>query len=78
MRSRCRTTPECSGGRRTARWQRFTFRSLRAGELFERLTIFKPPVVTEAVMIGLWVLYVVATLMLMAVGVRLGLRAKKG
>jgi hypothetical protein len=48
----------------------------RAGEVFERLTIFKPPVVTESVMVGLWAAYVAATILLMASGVRIGMRIK--
>jgi len=47
------------------------------GALFERLTVFKPPIVTEGVMIGLWVGYVIATVMLMVMGVRIGMRIKR-
>ena len=44
----------------------------RPDEMFERLAAFKPPAVTETVLIGLWGLYVVATLMLVFAAVQLG------
>jgi hypothetical protein len=50
----------------------------RVGQMFERLTVFKPPIVTESVMIGLWAVYVLATVMLIAIGVRMGCEVKQG
>jgi hypothetical protein len=41
----------------------------RAGEMFARLTVFKPALVTENVMVGLWGMYVVGTAMLIGIAV---------
>jgi hypothetical protein len=50
---------------------------LRFGELFQRLTVFKPPMLTAAPMVALWVLYVAATVALIVAGVQLA-RGSKG
>jgi hypothetical protein len=54
----------------------FHVAGFRPGEMFQRLTAFKPAVVSEPVMIGMWALYVCATLMLMVMGIRLGMSAR--
>jgi hypothetical protein len=49
----------------------FHFAGFRPGDMFQRLTVLKPPVVTETVIVALWGLYVAATLMLIVIGVRI-------
>jgi hypothetical protein len=47
------------------------------GQVFERLTAFKPAYITTGVMAVLWVLYVIATLALIGGAIRLGVSAGK-
>jgi hypothetical protein len=48
------------------------------GEMFARLAFFKPPFVTEGVLIALWSLYLMATVALLAISVRVSRAVTRG
>jgi hypothetical protein len=60
------------GGLAGLRWSDFD-----AAELFRRLAAFKPPFVTEGVLIASWALYVAATIVLVAAAIRLARGVKR-
>jgi hypothetical protein len=56
----------------------FHFSGFRPRDMFQRLAVLKPPGVTEAVIVLLWGLYILGTVMLIVVGVKMGVQARWG